>query len=220
MACINAMRAGACAALISAATALQAQNPNIERAPLGNNDLCCAQVRRETAAMDRAIEEARMQESQGNTTQTAGAAGSVATEVISRAGGFGGALGGITGHGVGKVAGRTASTVAQQAVQPTVAQAQGRMRRTSTRREPIAGLFLREACRADDRTRNPLRPANTQTVDAAPAIGAAPVQIATASPMQRIAAQTSDERQPAAAVDVVDQATGTLARWLQQHPTR
>ena len=129
MACINALRAGACAALISATTALQARNPNIERAPLGNNDLCCAQVRRETAAMDRAIEEARMQESQGNTTQTAGAAVCVATEVISRRGGFCGALGGITGHGVGTVAGRTASPLGTWSGTPRAAPPLMRMAR-------------------------------------------------------------------------------------------
>jgi hypothetical protein len=36
----------------------------------------------------------------------------------------------------------------------------------------------------------------------------------------RWAALTSDERCTAAAVDVIVQATGTLAKWLQKHAAR
>ena len=191
MTCLNALREGDCAASISAATAMQAQPPNIERGTLGDNDLSCAQLHGETVAMDWAFEEARKQESRGNTTQTAGVAVNVATEVLSRTGGFFGALGGIAGLLVGTVAGRTASTAAQQSGQTSWHQAQDRMRQASARKEHVAGLFLRKGCRSDDLAHTPPRPTNAQTVDAAPAGGAAPVHMATASSMQRIAAQVA-----------------------------
>lgn len=174
--------------LASINTAL-AQLAPIERVKLTDNDLSCEQMHNETLAMDRAIGEAKQMEAKGQTTQTAGVAGSVATEVVSRTGGFFGALGGIAGHVIGTVAGQTASSAAQQSGKSTVQQAQEHARQASARKEHVASLFLKKGCRANDLAYNPPMPDSPQQAmapSASPATGTTPagetgVQVAIAA---------------------------------------
>lgn len=143
-----------CAALVVGIPVHAQQLAAIERIKLGDNELTCAQLNGEVLAMDKAVQEARDMETQGQSTQTAGAAGGVAAQVAQRSGVFG-QIGGLFGQIAGSVAAQTAASVTQQSGQQTVVQAQERQRQAQARKEHLTALFLNRGCKTSDLAYNP-----------------------------------------------------------------
>jgi hypothetical protein len=143
-----------CAAVVVGIPLHAQQLAAIERIKLGDNELTCAQLNGEVLAMDKAVQEARDMETQGQSTQTAGAAGGVAAQVAQRSGVFG-QIGGLFGQIAGSVAAQTAASVTQQSGQQTVVQAQERQRQAQARKEHLTALFLNRGCKTSDLAYNP-----------------------------------------------------------------
>lgn len=135
--------------------AVSSSAETIERVRITDNELSCRQIYDELGTMDKTITDAQKVQSEGQTTATAGQAGSVAADVASRTGLFG-QLGGLTGHLLGSVASKTAANVAEQSGQQTAKQAGETERQAVARKEYLTELFTTRGCKAS----NPDAPAS------------------------------------------------------------
>lgn len=129
--------------------AVSSSAETIERVRITDNELSCRQIYDELGTMDKTITDAQKVQSEGQTTATAGQAGSVAADVASRTGLFG-QLGGLTGHLLGSVASKTAANVAEQSGQQTAKQAGEMERQAMARKEHLTELFSVRGCKASD----------------------------------------------------------------------
>ena len=159
--------------LIAGIAQAQALEP-IERVRITDNDLGCQQIFDERTVMDKAIADAKVAQSSGQTTATAGQAAGVAAEVASRTGLFG-SLGGLGGHIFGTVASKTAANVAEQSGQQDAAKAAEREKQALARKEHLTQVFLAKGCSAADPSAPP------KATNAVPAVPAAAVAAAPAS---------------------------------------
>lgn len=159
--------------LIAGIAQAQALEP-IERVRITDNDLSCQQIFDERTVMDKAIADAKVAQSSGQTTATAGQAAGVAAEVASRTGLFG-SLGGLGGHIFGTVASKTAANVAEQSGQQDAAKAAEREKQALARKEHLTQVFLAKGCSAADPSAPP------KATNAVPAVPAAAVAAAPAS---------------------------------------
>lgn len=149
-------RAIACLFALCSVPALSQAPAPIERMKITDNDLTCQATYNELQGMDKIIADAKMAQSSGQNTATAGQAAGVAAEVASRTGLFG-SLGGLTGHIFGTVASKAAANVAEQQGQMSAAQAAEREKQALARKEHLTQIFLAKGCSASD----PSAPAKT-----------------------------------------------------------
>ena len=180
--------------LVCSGAALAQQSAAIERVKLGDNELKCAQLHGETLAMDKAMQDAKAAEAQGNTTSTAGMAGAVAAQVAQRTGLFA-QMGGLLGHVAGPVAAQTAATATQQSGQQAVQLAQERGRQALARKEHVTAMFISRGCKTSDLSYNPPPGQEPKAV----LLAAAP---------------------QAAAQDALTLSTGTFTKLFQKYPAR
>ncbi len=165
-----------------AGQALAQEATPIERVKHSDGELGCQQMADEVKTMDQEIAQAKVVQSSGQTTQTAGQAAGIAAEVASRIGMFG-TLGGLGGHLFGTAASKTAAGMTEQTGVQSAAQAAERERQAVGRKEYISSVFIAKGCSAS----NPSAPpSNPNAVVAA----AATATTAPTTPTTEVTAQT------------------------------